>query len=151
MSTTQTPMAQSSTGTPSPSRTPDTSDPSTLLFAFLLSVLSIFVAFITFTVVLDRLVVRHHAINAVLPSGAPPDPPRLRRPEMWNIWVMPDKRPLPWLDIKVSKSADSDHDLAIDWLTFLASQWQLKDAIVLQVHPGLRRQSRPRRSGHFVY
>lgn len=141
-------MAQSSTGSPS-SQTLD-NDPSTI-FEFLLSILLIFVVFITFTVVWERLVVRHHAINTVLASGARPDSPRLRQPEMWDICVVPDKQPPPWLDMKVSDRVDRDHDLAIDQLTFLISQWQLKNLIVLQVHLGLRRRNRPRHSGRLVY
>ncbi|KAF8549148.1 hypothetical protein OG21DRAFT_628639 [Imleria badia] len=108
MSTTQAPIAHSSTAVPSPPQTPD-SDPPTPFFGFLVTFLSIFSAFITFTAVWERLVFRRFAIDPVLALGAPPHPPQLHRPKMWNIWVIPDKQPHPWLGIKPVAAQKCDY------------------------------------------
>ena len=88
----------------------------------------------TFAIVWNRLIARRHAIDAMLEMSTPLASQQLHRPPMWDIWVMPDKQPPPWLDIKVSKSFGCSHDLATNQPTFLDSQWQFKSAIILQVH-----------------
>ncbi|KAN0084248.1 hypothetical protein V8E55_007752 [Tylopilus felleus] len=97
MSTTQPTVTTPSTA-PSPS-TPN-SNASTLLFGFLVSALSIFAVFMTFAIVWSRLIARRRAIDAMLGMSPPLQSPRLRRPKMWNIWVIRDEQSPLWLDLK---------------------------------------------------
>jgi hypothetical protein len=68
----------------------------------------------TFAIVWNRLIARRHAIDAMLEMNTPLESRQLRRPTMWDIWVMPDKQSSPWLDSKVSKSFGCNDDLAIN-------------------------------------
>ena len=61
----------------------------------------------TFAIVWNRLIARRHAIDAMLEMSTPLESRQLRRPPMWDIWVMPDEDPPSWLDSKVSKSFGS--------------------------------------------
>jgi len=105
----------------------------------------------TSAIVWNRLAVRRHAIDAMLAMSPSLESRWLREPMMWDIWTMPNKQPSPWLDIKVSKSLGCNHELANNQPAFFDSQWQPKDAIVLQVYPGLGRRGKPYRSGDDIY
>ncbi|KAH0826590.1 hypothetical protein J3R83DRAFT_4948 [Lanmaoa asiatica] len=108
MSTTPPPVAPSSTA-PSTSSYSPLSNTSTLLFGFLISALSIFAVFMTSAIIWNRLVARRRAIDAMLEMSPPPGPQRLHRPTIWDVWAVPDKQPLPWLDIKPVAAQQYDY------------------------------------------
>ncbi|KAF9225869.1 hypothetical protein BS17DRAFT_698967 [Gyrodon lividus] len=105
MSTTQS-LAVSMSTLPSPSST-DTSSTteglvhsSSLLFGFLVSVLTLFAVFMMCGIIWHRLVVRRRAIDAMLTIGVASTAQTLERPQMWDVWVVFNKQPPLWVEAK---------------------------------------------------
>ncbi|KAI5996194.1 hypothetical protein EDD15DRAFT_496843 [Pisolithus albus] len=101
----------SSTGSPSASSptdsatststgTPSLGDSSTLLFVFLISVLSLFSAFLTCGIVWHRLVARRRIIESMSQSGSSPSVEKAEKPEFWDVNMMPSRELPRWSDTK---------------------------------------------------
>ena len=108
----------STTAAPSPTTSPQSmptyTNASSLLFGFLVSALSIFAIFMTCAIVWNRLIIRRRAIEAMLATSSPPvGSPRLRRPTMWDVWIMPSKQAPLWLDMKVSHTLSTTMTLQL--------------------------------------
>ncbi|KAI6040940.1 hypothetical protein EDC04DRAFT_1397633 [Pisolithus marmoratus] len=65
---------------------------STLLFVFLISVLSLFSAFLTCGIVWHRLVSRRRMIDAILQTGSPPTVEMPEKPGFWDVKMVPQPR-----------------------------------------------------------
>ncbi|KIJ58248.1 hypothetical protein HYDPIDRAFT_119749 [Hydnomerulius pinastri MD-312] len=121
MSTTQSPgPSTSSTSSPTPTNTSSTvqelSNSSSLLFGFLVSVLSLFAIFMACGIVWHRLVVRRRQIDAMLASGMLPTLRAPERPQMWDVWVKSDKKLPQWADANplAAEKRDSEANLPKD-------------------------------------
>ncbi|KIJ11184.1 hypothetical protein PAXINDRAFT_171873 [Paxillus involutus ATCC 200175] len=103
MSTTQPVTATPTLSSPSSTNTPTDngiSHSSSLLFGFLVTVLTLFALFIMCGTLWHRLVARRRAIDAMLATGEPSTGRALERPRMWDAWVISDKRLPQWVDAK---------------------------------------------------
>ncbi|KAI6148677.1 hypothetical protein BKA82DRAFT_4140449 [Pisolithus tinctorius] len=82
------------------STTADLGSSSTLLFVFLISVLSLFSAFLTCGIVWHRLVARRRMIETMLQTGSPPTVEMFEKPEFWDVNMMPSRELPRWADEK---------------------------------------------------
>lgn len=73
---------------------------STLLFVFLISVLSLFSAFLTCGIVWHRLVSRRRMIDAILQTGSPPTVEMPEKPGFWDVKMVPSRELPRWADMK---------------------------------------------------
>ncbi|KAI6168361.1 hypothetical protein EDD17DRAFT_617575 [Pisolithus thermaeus] len=90
----------SSTGSTTSTSDPNLGDSSTLLFVFLISVLSLFSAFLTCGIVWHRLVARRRMIESMLQSGSSPSVEAAEKPEFWDVNMMPSRELPRWADTK---------------------------------------------------
>lgn len=92
--------ASSSTDSATSTSTPSLGDSSTLLFVFLISVLSLFSAFLTCGIVWHRLVARRRMIESMSQSGSSPSVEKAEKPEFWDVNMMPSRELPRWSDTK---------------------------------------------------
>ncbi|KAL4066966.1 hypothetical protein V8B97DRAFT_984889 [Scleroderma yunnanense] len=109
MSSTSIPPSTATTASPSSSSSSGLDNPSTLLFVFLISVLSLFSAFLTCGIIWHRLVARRRRINAPLQAGPPLVIETLEKPKMWDVRILPTHDIPQWIDTK-PLAGDTRHE-----------------------------------------
>ncbi|KAH7910124.1 hypothetical protein BJ138DRAFT_1153637 [Hygrophoropsis aurantiaca] len=114
-------IPQTSTPSPSPSTSPNQlNNTSSLLFGFLVSVLSLFGIFMVSGLIWHRLVLRRRAIEAMALVGSQSRSRGMRRPSLWEVWLNPEKDPLLWENAKplsgVNCEVPSEQDCCSDQL-----------------------------------
>ncbi|KAG1869973.1 hypothetical protein F4604DRAFT_1534027, partial [Suillus subluteus] len=91
-------LSSAPTSTSSSTSNGDTSYSGSLLFGFLVSILSIFGLFMISGLVWHRLVIRRQAIDEMLQVDIPSQRRHMRKPPLWDVWASLGQGCLQWRD-----------------------------------------------------